>query len=61
MNNREFINKLSDEEFAEALLEDSILCMACVKYTTGENSKCPYETQDCLKCIVKFLREPVEE
>ena len=61
MTNREFINNMSDEEFAESILADSIPCMACVKYTTGEDSECPYEPQDCLKCIVKFLREPVEE
>lgn len=60
MTNREFLNNLSDEDFADAILADTICCIACVENTQGENSSCPFEDKNCIKCIVKYLQEEAE-
>ena len=60
MTYREFMNKLSDEEFAQAIIDDTLLHMSCKGSTTDGKFKCPYKIQDCLKCIVKLLQSKME-
>lgn len=61
MTNREFINSLSDEEFAQCLIDDVIIHMACECSITTEGPACPMYPQDCLVCLVKFLKSEVEK
>jgi hypothetical protein len=60
MTYRELINNLSDEEFAQAIIDDAILHMSCSCSVEGNTKKCPYEIEDCLKCVVKFLKSDIE-
>lgn len=59
MKYRELVNKLSDEELAQTLLDDVLLHMACGRSVV--NDECPYKIQDCLKCIVKLLKSEIED
>ena len=59
MTYRELVNKLSDEEFAQSLINDVLLHMACSRSIV--NDECPYKIQDCLKCIVRLLKSEVED
>lgn len=61
MKYREFINKLSDEEFAQTLIDDVIIHMSCNCSVVNNSPVCPYEIKDCLKCIVKLLKSEVED
>ena len=60
MTNREFINKLSNEEFAQTIIDDVILHMACVDQGSGVNIKCANPNKDCMQCIVRLLESDVE-
>ena len=60
MKYRELINKLSDEELAQCIIDDSLLHIACAE-NLDTNTKCPYKYKDCFKCIVKLLKQEVEE
>lgn len=59
MTYRELVNRLSDEEFAQTILNDVVLHMACSRSVV--NDECPYKTHDCLNCIVKLLKSNVED
>ena len=60
MTYRELVNNLSNEEFAQALIDDALLHMACNCSIVGNEAVCPYEIKDCLKCIVMLLNSEVE-
>lgn len=60
MTYRELTNKLTDEEFAQMICEDSLLNIACIENRTGENNECPFKLKDCFKCIVKLLKSDVD-
>ena len=57
---RDFINKLSDEEFAEMIIEDVLLHMCCDRSIVDNSPVCPYEVEDCMKCLVKLLKSKIE-
>lgn len=61
MTYREFVNKISDEEFAQTIIDDVLLHMACNCSIIDKKPVCPYEIQDCFKCIVKLLKSEVED
>jgi hypothetical protein len=60
MTYRELVNKLSDEEFAQTILDDVLIHMACNCSIVDNKPVCPQPQPDCLKCIVKLLRSEVE-
>ena len=61
MTYRELVNRLSDEEFAQTLIDDVLLHMCCNCSVEDNKPVCPYEIQDCFKCLVKLLKSEVEE
>jgi hypothetical protein len=61
MKYRELVNCLSDEEFAQTILDDVLVHMACNCSIVDGSPVCPYKFQDCLKCIVKLLQSDVED
>ena len=61
MTYRELVNQLSDEEFAQTILDDVLIHMSCNCSIVDNKPICPYKIQDCLKCIVKLLRSNVED
>lgn len=61
MKYREFINSMSNEDFAEAIVEDAILHMACANTLQGpDNAICPHGYEKCRECITKLLDEEME-
>ena len=60
MKYREFVNNLSDEEFAQTLIDDVLIHMACNCSIVDNKPVCPFEVKDCLKCIVKLLESEIE-
>jgi hypothetical protein len=60
MTYRELVNKLSDEEFAQTIMDDVLIHMSCNGSIVNNELKCPYPNKDCLKCIVKLLKSDVE-
>ena len=60
MTYRELVNKLSDEEFAQTILDDVLIHMSCNCSIKDGKPICPYEIKDCFKCLVKLLRSEVE-
>ena len=60
MTYRELVNKLSNEEFGQVLIDDVLIHMACSCSIVNGNPVCPYKVKDCLKCIVKLLKSEVE-
>ena len=61
MKYREFLNSLSNEEFAQVVAEDGIFNIACVSNLDGPENICKYEKVDCFKCILALLESEVEE
>lgn len=59
MTYRELTSKLSDEEFAQMICEDSLINIACIENRKGSNNDCPFELKDCFKCVVKLLKSDV--
>lgn len=60
MTYRELVNKLSDEEFAQTIIDDVLLHMCCNCSIVDGKCVCPYEIEDCFKCLVKLLKSEVE-
>ena len=60
MTYRELVNTLSDEEFAQTILDDVLLHMCCSCSIKDNKPVCPYEIPDCLKCLVKLLKSEIE-
>ena len=60
MTYRELVNKLSDEEFAQTIIDDVLIHMCCSCSVVDNKPVCPYELKDCFKCLVKLLRSEVE-
>ena len=61
MTYREFLNSLSNEEFAQVVADDSIFNIACVANLEGPEHVCKHEKVDCFKCILALLESKVEE
>lgn len=61
MKYREFLNSLSNEEFAQVVVDDGIFNIACVANLEGPDNICKYERADCYKCILALLNSEVEE
>lgn len=59
---RDFLNKLSDTDLADAIVNNAILDMACV-HSDYFNSGChyAYPTEKCIKCVEKLLQSEFEE
>ena len=60
MKYREFLNSLTDEEFAQVLANDDIFNMACVENYDFEVCGCRQGRIDCYKCILAILQSEVE-
>ena len=60
MKYREFLNTLSNEEFAQVVADDGIFNIACVANLEGSDNICKYEKMDCHKCILALLESDVE-
>ena len=60
MTYRELVNNLSDEEFAQTIIDDVLLHMCCNCSVVDNQPVCPYEIKDCFKCLVKLLKSEVE-
>lgn len=63
MTYREFLNKVSDEDFADAIINDTILDMACV-HSDKFDTECRDSnlfTERCINCVVKLLQSEFEE
>ena len=56
MKYREFLNSLSDEDFAEIIAQDGIFTVACVDNFNFEEDKCPSGYTNCKECILKLLQ-----
>lgn len=60
MTYRDLLNKLSDEEFAQTIMDDVLIHMCCDCSIENNQSICPYNVQDCFKCLVKLLKSEIE-
>jgi hypothetical protein len=60
MTNREWLNKLSDEELAK-MLNDEYSCSFCTHYVNGELTCSGSGENICLNGIKKWLREDYEK
>ena len=60
MKYREFINSMSNDDFADMIFDDTVLNMACVENLTGEDNRCPYNHNKCKKCVMDFLDSEME-
>lgn len=61
MKYREFLNTLSDDDFAEVISTDGIYNQACVdNYSHGEQ-KCPYGYDKCKECVLRLLQSEIED
>ena len=62
MTYRDFINELPDDDLADAIVNGSILDMACV-HSDYFDSDCQnaYPTEKCIKCVVKLLQSDFAE
>ena len=61
MTYRELVNKLSDEEFAQTIIDDVLIHMCCNCSIVDGKPICPYKVEDCFKCLVKLLKSDVED
>lgn len=61
MTYRELVNNLSNEEFAQTILDDVLLHMCCSCSIKDDKPICPYEIEDCFKCLVNLLKSDVED
>lgn len=61
MKYREFLNTLSNEEFAQVVADDGIFNIACVANLEGPENVCKHEKVDCYKCILALLDSEVDE
>ena len=61
MTYRQLLNNLSDEEFAQTIIDDVLLHMCCSCSVVDNQPACPYEVRDCFKCLVKLLQSDVED
>lgn len=55
MTYREFLNSLSNEDFAEVMAEDGLFNAACVENFNFDDKKCPHEYKKCKECILQLL------
>lgn len=60
MKYREWVNNLSDDDFAEMIVSDSLLHMACVGELNPDLT-CKYDYNRCKECVLNFLISEVEE
>ena len=60
MTYRELVNRLSDEEFAQTIIDDVLIHMCCKCSIDNNEAVCPYDIKDCFKCLVKLLKSEVE-
>ena len=60
MRYREFLNSLSDVDFAEIVAEDGIFNIACVENSVGEHCECKYSNKDCFKCVLAVLNSDAD-
>ena len=60
MTYRDFLNSLSNEEFAIIVAEDGIFNIACVANLNVPENICKYEKVDCYKCILALLESEVD-
>ncbi len=62
MTYREFTNKLSNQDLAEAIVNSAFLDMACV-HSDYFDSDCQaaYPTEKCIECVKKLLESDFDE
>ena len=61
MTYREFLNSLSDEDYAEVVSQDGIFNNACVDNFSFGDHKCPHEYKKCKECILKLLKSEITD
>lgn len=52
---RDFLSKMSNEELAQVIFDDTIRHMACNGSIKDSKLICPYSTRDCVRCIENLL------
>jgi hypothetical protein len=57
---REFLNKVSNEDFADIILENAIFTMACVNSDIFTSCKNKIPSENCKKCLLKMLQSKME-
>lgn len=60
MKYRDFVNSMSNEDFADMILDDSILNMACVENLQGTENECPHNHDKCKQCVMDLLDSEME-
>lgn len=60
MKYREFLNSLSNVDFAKIVAEDGIFNIACVENSVGEHCECRYNNKDCFKCVLSLLNSDAD-
>lgn len=56
MTNFEFIMRMTPQEFAKCVIDDSFLNMPCVE----NKEECDIADHDCEACVAKWLGEEIE-
>jgi hypothetical protein len=56
MTYREFLNTLSDEDFAEIIAQDGIFNAACVDNFDFNEERCPNGYTKCKECVLELLK-----
>lgn len=59
MKYREFLNSLSNEDFAHIITEDGIFNIACVENAKA-SGECCFNRIDCYKCVLALLESEAD-
>lgn len=60
MTYREFLNKISDEDFTDIILENAIFNIACVDSDKFNTCKKKLPSKKCKQCLLKMLKSNIE-
>lgn len=60
MTYREFLNRVSDEDFVDIILENTIFNIACVDSDKFNTCKKKSPSKKCKQCLLKMLQSKLE-
>ena len=60
MTYREFLNRVSDDDFADIILENAIFNIACVDSAKFNICKKKVPSKKCKPCLLRMLKSEVE-
>lgn len=58
---RNFLSKMSNEELAQVIFDDTLRHMACNGSIKDGKLICPYKTRNCVICIQQLLDSDMDD